>query len=168
VIAVNDAYRLAPWADVLYACDARWWLWHSGVPSFTGQKIALHRTLYPSVGVLRNTGESGLETVRRDGVRSGKNSSYQAIGVAVHRGVSRIVLLGVDMMCAPDEASHFFGEHRNKTRPRFDLCLALFDTIAAPLLAAGVSVINCTRRTALQAFPCAPLETVFPDLEAVA
>jgi hypothetical protein len=24
VIAVNDGYRLAPWADVLYACDRRW------------------------------------------------------------------------------------------------------------------------------------------------
>jgi hypothetical protein len=168
VIAVNDAYRLAPWADALYASDARWWAWHGGVPSFSGQKIALARTAYPAVGVLRNTGESGLETDRRDGVRTGKNSVYQAMGVAVHCGVTRIVLLGVDMMCAPDRRSHFFGEHRNKTRPPFDRCLDLFETIAAPLVAAGVSVVNCTRRTALRAFPCQTLESVFPAQEAVA
>ena len=36
VIAVNDAWRLAPWADILYACDGRWWRHHKGVPEFTG------------------------------------------------------------------------------------------------------------------------------------
>ena len=25
VIAINDAYRLVPWADLLYFCDYRWW-----------------------------------------------------------------------------------------------------------------------------------------------
>jgi len=28
VLAINDAYRLAPWADWLYACDDRWWRFH--------------------------------------------------------------------------------------------------------------------------------------------
>jgi len=41
VIAVNDAYRLAPWADILYACEARWWFWHKGVLGFKGVKAAL-------------------------------------------------------------------------------------------------------------------------------
>lgn len=25
VLAINDNYRIAPWADWLYACDGRWW-----------------------------------------------------------------------------------------------------------------------------------------------
>jgi hypothetical protein len=41
VIAINDAYKLAPWADALYACDGLWWRWHKGVPSFDGPKFAL-------------------------------------------------------------------------------------------------------------------------------
>ena len=28
VIAVNDAYRLAPFADVCYFADSEWWGWH--------------------------------------------------------------------------------------------------------------------------------------------
>src|SRR5690349_3855481 len=27
VIAINDAYLMAPWADVLYFADPRWWDW---------------------------------------------------------------------------------------------------------------------------------------------
>src|SRR4051794_36846444 len=25
VIVINTSFRMAPWADVLYACDAGWW-----------------------------------------------------------------------------------------------------------------------------------------------
>ena len=40
-IAVNAAYKLAPWADVLYGCDGgKFWKWHKGVPSFHGLKYA--------------------------------------------------------------------------------------------------------------------------------
>ena len=37
VIAINDAWRVAPWADVLYGCDGRWWRKHGGVPGFGGR-----------------------------------------------------------------------------------------------------------------------------------
>ena len=40
-IAINDAWRLAPWADVLYACDGRWWRKHKGVPAFKNLKVTL-------------------------------------------------------------------------------------------------------------------------------
>jgi hypothetical protein len=29
MIVVNDGYRIAPWADVLYFCDCKWWKWHA-------------------------------------------------------------------------------------------------------------------------------------------
>ena len=28
VIVINTSYWLAPWADILYACDGHWWDWH--------------------------------------------------------------------------------------------------------------------------------------------
>src|ERR1051325_7861339 len=40
VIAVSDAHRFAPWADILYSCDAAWWRHHRGVPGFRGERIA--------------------------------------------------------------------------------------------------------------------------------
>jgi hypothetical protein len=152
VIAVNDAHRLAPWADVLYACDAKWWEWNAGVPGFQGLRYTLQPRAARWATVLRKTGEHGLE-LDPGGVRTGKNSGYQAINVAVHLGARRILLLGYDM-----RGDHFFGSHPDKSRPPFLLCLPIFDTLVAPLRAHGVEVCNCSRRTALRAFPCLTLE----------
>lgn len=154
-IAINDAYRLAPDADVLYGCDARWWGWHGGVPGFAGLKYALARkdTTFPAdVQVLANTGESGLE-LDPSGLRTGRNSGYQAINLAVHLGATRILLLGYDMGQAPGQPSHFFGEHPTNQALPFALFLNQFPSIVAPLEARGVEVINCSRQTALTCFP---------------
>jgi hypothetical protein len=64
VIAVNDAYRLAPFADVLYACDEKWWKWHQGVPSFTGLKygMAIRPGKYPDVQRLHGYRRRGTGT----------------------------------------------------------------------------------------------------------
>lgn len=155
VIAVNDAYRVAPWADVLYACDDKWWRWHQGVPVFQGRKLSIKCKSYHDVERLCNTGAEGLETERRDGVRTGRNSGYQAIGVAVLLGATRIVLLGYDM-----RGDHFFGAHPDGSRPPFALCLAVFQTMVQPLRDAGVEVINCTRESALTCFPRQSLHEV--------
>jgi hypothetical protein len=165
VIAISDAYQLAPWADVLYACDSKWWHWHKrkGAWEFPGMKFgcmhknATHAPDHPAgVVVLRSTGRTGLETDPRY-VRDGGNSGYQAIHVAVHLGASRIVLLGYDM-----HGSHFFGSHQDHSRPSFGSCLAAFATLVEPLRAAGVEVVNCTRKTALEAFPRLSLEEALP------
>jgi hypothetical protein len=159
VIAVNDAYRLAPWADVLYACDAKWWTWRKGVPEFTGLRYTLQAQAckFPNVQLLRQTGPAGLE-LDPTGVRTGKNSGYQAINLAVHLGAKRIILLGYDM-----RGNHFFGSHPDGSRPPFAYCIPKFKTLLEPLRALGVEVINCTRKTALDAFPRQPLEAVFAE-----
>jgi hypothetical protein len=40
VIAINNSWRLAPWADALYGCDYTWWHANRGVPEFAGLKIS--------------------------------------------------------------------------------------------------------------------------------
>lgn len=167
VIAVNDAYRLAPWADVLYACDAKWWTWHNGVPTFAGLKFALEAPAgdWLGVEVLRNTGYSGLETAR-DGLKTGRNSGYQAINLAVHLGAARIVLLGFDMGLDVDGRSHWFGEHPEPMASPYDQMIELFRTLPEPLKAAGVEIVNCSRRTRLDAFRIADLETVLAEVAA--
>ncbi len=128
VICVNDSWRLAPWADALYACDPAWWRWHDGVKSFDGPKWSIAheawsdrlRKSFPDVARLKNTGETGLE-VDPAGLRTGRNSGYQAINLAVHYGARRIVLLGYDLQ-RTDGKAHFFGNHpqagQNAPSPR--------------------------------------------------
>ncbi len=157
LIVVNDAYRLAPWADVLYACDAKWWAWHHGAPLFSpGAKVALapQSRAWPGVIVLKHTGREGLET-DPSGLRSGFNSGYQAINLAIHLGAARIVLLGYDM-----HGDHFFGQHRDGSRPPFSACLKAFASLPAALAPLGVEVINATPGSALRVFPLMPLAEV--------
>jgi hypothetical protein len=173
-IAVNDSYKLAPDADVLYAADTRWWGWHKGVqgvhtvgsvkyPAFTGgRRYCLGTVPYPDVQVLRRGPSTGL-TLDPGRVALGLNGAYQAINVAVHLGARRVLLLGVDM-----KGGHFFGHHPNHSGPPFSMCLERFATLVQPLAAAGVEVINCTPGTALKVFPRVALDEALGLVQAVA
>ena len=166
VIAISNAIDLAPWADVLYSCDGKWWTWRQGMPSYTGLKYALKRDArkWASQGVqmLKHAGREGLAKAP-DSLCDGGNSGYQAINLAVHMGAQRILLLGYDM-----RGDHFFGSHADKSRPNFGVCLAMFPTLVKPLAAAGVEVINCTRKTAITCFPRMSLEAALGMPAAVA
>lgn len=165
VIVVNDGYRLAPWADALMASDSAWWALHKGVPSFAGLKYCLEPSARLwGVTVLQNTGEEGLE-LEPTGLRSGRNSGAAAIGLGVHVGAARILLLGYDMQAPDGEArSHWFGAHQTPLRggSPYDLFREKFLTMVAPLAAAGVTVLNCSRSSALEAFPRLSLAEVLP------
>src|SRR4030095_303323 len=104
----------------------------------------------------QNTGTTGLETIP-SGLRTGHNSGYQAINLAVHLGARTIVLLGYDM-----SGDHFFGGHPDHTRPPFQRCLRAFTTLLEPIAALVVTGWNGTRSTSLTCFPQPALEDVIP------
>jgi hypothetical protein len=169
VIAINDAVRWAPWADVLYACDGKWVNQFHGMPKFAGLKYSLTVNLkhWPTWTRLRNDGALGL-CLEPSGLRTGHNSGYQAINLAVHLGARRILLLGYDMMRHSGK-SHFFGEHPPGWTPSpYPQFLRAFASLPQPLAQlGGVQVINCSRVTALKVFPQQSLEDALParDLE---
>lgn len=170
VIAINNAYHLAPWADVLYAADRKWWGWEKGAPTFPGLKYSIApmpATLYPDVQVLRNTGASGLD-LDPTGLRTGMHSGYQVINLAVHLGATRVLLLGYDLDVAPDGRAHWHQPHPDQHRSPYLQMREAFPSLVEPLAAIGVTVINCSRRTALTTFPCAPLADELARLERAA
>ncbi|RMD64399.1 MAG: hypothetical protein D6826_02525, partial [Alphaproteobacteria bacterium] len=170
VIVVNDSWRLAPWADVLYAADWRWWRKHTGVPAFRGLKVTIANghgapLPWPEIKVLENTGIEGFERAP-GGLRTGRNGGYQAINLAVHLGAARVVLLGYDMKPSADGRTHWFGDHEEwPTRPAIyrDVFLPHFDGLARALDEAGIAVVNCTPDSALDVFAKAPLAAVLAD-----
>lgn len=160
VIAINTSYQLAPWADCLYAADKKWIDWHDGVPSFTGPKYSiesLDQTTRPDWQVLRNTGFTGLE-LDPTGLRTGYNSGYQAINLAVHFGAARILLIGYDLSPSPEGRTHWHGDHPDHQPSPYGAMLEAFPSLVSPLKDAGVTVVNCSRRTALGCFPSVALE----------
>lgn len=166
VIAIKEAIHLAPWADVLYAADAKWWRFYQGMPEFVGWKYAIAQSpdqpavdwsQWPDVQVLRNTGAEGLE-LDPTGLRTGYNSGYQAVNLAVHFGAARIVLLGFDCWRGPDGRQNWFDKPGLHVDSPYPLFLQAFASLVEPVKAAGVTVVNASRFTMLRAFPCLSLE----------
>ena len=173
VIAINDAHRLAPWADVLYSSDRRWWNHYRGVPEFQGMKFGIgsgvgKKNSFPSkwqgVTVLRNGGYHGVDK-NPDSLRNGRNSGYAAINLAIHLGAVRILLLGYNMSYRVGKA-HFFGDHPPGLPQSPGLYPGFrrnFEHMVEPLAKLGVEVINCTENTSLMAFPRKPLREVLVE-----
>lgn len=159
VLAIKDAIRLAPWADVLYSCEFKWWRAHPETAAYTGPKYGMEATPgRDDVRVLRNSGDTGLE-IRPNGLKNGRNSGYQAINLAVHFGATTIVLLGYDMHPDVSGKQHWFGGHSYNPHgvPPYQLFLERFDTIVEPLKKAGITVLNATPDSSLRCFPMVSL-----------
>lgn len=156
VIAIKHAIEWAPWADAIYSCgsDAGKW-WQRNGPSLTDY-AGLRYTLDPAAAtwaqVLKNTGFTGLET-DPSGLRTGKNSGYQAINLAAHLGAACIVLLGYDMQTDASGKEHFFGKHWHGQPPALAAFVDLFESLVEPLRVLGIRIINASRETALSVFP---------------
>jgi hypothetical protein len=170
VVAVNDAIRLVPWADVLYSSDRRWWAVvgpSRSVQAYTGIKVSIGWRpgdaspipKHPDVQVLVNTGEAGLEP-DPGGLRTGRHSGYAAINLAVHLGARRILLLGYTLGRVGGQA-HFFGAHpavlHQTTDQQYATFRAAYLSLAPALQQRGIEVVNCTPSTHLHTFPNVPL-----------
>jgi hypothetical protein len=137
VIAVSNAFRMAPWADVLYSADARWWQANPHALGFPGLRLSFEATA--GVTCVRN----GAELI---GPRP-SNSGYHAIKLAHRFGAKRILLLGFD--CKSDgRKTHYFGQHQKWERAHpYAAWRENFKTIG------HLPVINCTPGSALECFP---------------
>lgn len=157
VYGVNDAYRLAPWIDVLYAADYRWWRWHvekvksvcPGELWTTDERAAKEFDLNWIKSVLQPGFSHDASMIHR-----GHNSGYQAMNLAVIHGFDRLLLLGFDMKSS-DKGQHWFGEHPDSMRCSipFHLMIPAFERIS------GVEIVNCSSDSALTCFPKADIRS---------
>lgn len=164
VIAVNDAHRLLPFADVLYGCDLAWHQHHRFCPDFAGEKWTSHslspkndkRPMPDGFYIIEGRDAPGFS---RDPARIhyGNNSGYQAVNLAILFGADPIVLVGFDMR-EVDRKRHFFGSHPAPLRDghAFGPWISNFDR-AAKMLGNSPQIINATPGSALTCFPMMPL-----------
>lgn len=136
VIAVSDAWQLAPWAEVMVSTDAAWWNAHPEALEFAGEKY----TAAPTWRAI-----PGVQHIAPDGIlNTGSNSGLLGCHVAYKKGATKIVLCGFDM-----GGTHYFGPHPaglvNTPPQRFCAFKKQFAAWKPP----GIDVVNCTPGSAL-------------------
>lgn len=166
VVAVNDAYRLLPWAEVKYACDQAWWeIHHKNVLS--GERWTSHslspkndkRAISDQLGLMVIEGRNGDGFSHDPAViHYASNSGFQAVNLALLFGADPIILVGFDMR-EVDRKRHFFGNHKAPLRDghQFGPWIASFAR-AAKTLGDSPRIINATPGSALTCFPMLPLD----------
>lgn len=101
-IAIKESGQLAPWADVLLAYDASWWMAHPEALAFPGLKISGQETACDGVVYV----PTAREKVR---LREGweveiASAGLMAVRMALGAGATRLVLFGFD-----GGTGHWFG-----------------------------------------------------------
>lgn len=147
-VVTNTTFRIAPWADILFGFDGRWWAAHIAevrAAGFTGRLIC------NAPGAEKH----GVEVVHKlKWFRVYGNSGACAISLAIAAGAKRIVLLGYDCSRGPKREWHWHGDHP----AGMSNCASMskwpwqFGKLADWARAEGVQIINASRQTALKCF----------------
>lgn len=148
VIAVNNTYERARWADYLFALDKDWWKHYKAQEKFKGKLYSVHNNL------------KGVEKAPFDiaTVNKVRNSGGVAMMLAKYLGATKIILAGYDL-----KAGRFGKKHWHKDHPRplhnitnIEDWPKNFAKVADEFT--GIDVVNCSPDTALKLYRLAPLE----------
>lgn len=157
-IVINTSFRLAPWADMLFAADSDWWLHpdNDDAFKFKGLKVSSSQTHIEGVLRLRVTGNKGYDP-DPSCIRTGKSSAYQAIHIAMRAGAKKILLCGVNMT-GPNWHGRHPNELRNTEEEQYAMYREFMASLVMPAFYLGVDVVNVTPNSALKCFRVSVLE----------
>lgn len=161
VIAVNRAIDLAPWADILYASDVSWWRRYN--PEwFTGEKLTIneHGEKFGATVIPFEDGDGFGRSI----IRTGYNSGFQALNLAIVRRYDPIILLGYDFQRTGGRA-HCHEDYPEGMGNAGPVALWLRTMERAAGDTHGCRVINCSRETAITGFPRMSLEECLDRLD---
>lgn len=161
VIAINTSFRRAAFADMLYACDTKWWdTYYDEVIRTVATETLLFTQDKPAaqkyrLGYIASAPTRGLS--RKPGlIHQGMSSGFQAINLAFLAGVRDFVLLGYDC-----KGTHWHGDHPAPLKANLPHArwIEHFAALARDLRDEGVRVVNCSPDTAIpeSTFPRADL-----------
>ena len=169
IIAVNQAFRSAPFADVLYFGDGQFYKDNLiDIRGFGGLIVSSYAQI-PGIGKgwpgVRRVGRSipyGIQSEKQGHVAWNNNSGASAINVAYWLGAERIVLLGFDMKPSQGR-KHSWHDHYPK-RPRnwnpYPRHMIGWPTIHEDAKKLGIEILNCNEDSAIKEFPIVALKDI--------
>lgn len=165
VIVVNRAFQKLPNAEVVYFSDVRFFnMYETELLKHDATLISGSRLDHASVEKYSLTGIKGLD-LTPGCLRSGNNSGYAAINLAVHKFAKRIILLGFDMKFSNDhhhwhDGYHMKGNQLVERERKFSKMIPYFKYLVEPLNDLGIEIINACPDSALEAFPKATINEI--------
>lgn len=162
VIVVNSSYELAPWADILFFGDTRWWTIHAPkVMKLPIRVVTCSNVRHRKVLFLARSRPPEFSTDRSK-VSMRRTSLTAAINLAAHMiGKGKIVLLGADGKKGEDGKTHHHSPHPWPPRPgcweaqRKDLAM-----IAPKAAGRGIEIVNASPGSAWDIWPIVELTDV--------
>ena len=156
VLAINNAWELAPHADLLYFADRRWYEWNRDALSwFRGAYMVTRSNIPPRDGGPRRKDVVKIDRCHQPlshdpskiaGWCSGSNS----LNIAYLAGAKEVVLLGFNMT-----PGNWHNKHRvpQKTSHLVDRFIPSMYDMAKELSRTNMKVYNATPGSALECFP---------------
>lgn len=157
-LVCNNNFRLAPWADLLYAMDAAWWR-HYGKEAretFKGELWSHVRA-------------EGCNHTKGDLYPKGYgNSGSYLVSLAIVSQASTILLTGYDCCFAASGAKHHHPDHPKELGNcgRIASWPYHFELVSKYARTHNVRIVNCSRSTELKCFERGVLEEELAKLHA--
>jgi hypothetical protein len=158
VIAVNNAYKLAPWIPVMFFGDCRWLA--------SNREALLHFAGLKVTTCEQHAGKPGIKVIKRRNSPQGLStdpgivvwnlsSGACAINLAMHFGVKKIVLLGFDMKVVDSRHNWHddYAQSANRKRNPYPRFMRTFPAIAEGLKRRRIECVNACLDSALEVFP---------------
>jgi hypothetical protein len=149
VIVANTTFRIAPWADAIFAMDRQWWDTYGKevLRDFKGAR-------YSSNTVISNLNVTRLPP---SAFKPFGNSGAGCIALAHQGEAAKVIMLGYDCQYTGGQR-HWHGDHPTNlgNAGSINKWPAKFAELKKSL--GSLEVINASRETALDCFPRANLE----------
>lgn len=184
VFTINNSFEKVAQTDVQLSCDGPWWRYYWPRWKELRELPAMMFTWYPELA--EQFGIEYIQAIVKNGlstdpgvVHINHGSGPMMINLALHFGISRLLLIGHDMKFASDynaakrdpgsSPRHYFGEYPDvlqhwpsvKVKQGvLDGLITAYNGIQNDIYNRGIplEIINCTPGSALTSFPTSTLE----------
>lgn len=170
IIAINMAYRLGDWVDVLFFGDDGFWANNKNdILNFQGLRVTCARNIEGLLQrrikvMLRDPSKPVGISTKAGAVGWNKNSGAASISLAAQFGVKQIILLGFDMKLDGKQNQHwhkFYGGNKKTVAGTFKMHKRGFPAIAEDAQRLGIEILNASPESTITEFKKVSIKNIF-------
>ncbi len=159
IIAINRAFEVLPWAQVLYWTDPEFYLTQKNeIDEFAGLKVCSKELKQKTTDIHILKGYNGKQLDMREGhICHGNNSGFGALNLAVKLGAKKVMLLGFDGHAQQKQTHWHNGYNKQLNKTVYRRLDKLFKGAVSQLVELNVEVVNLNSESSIRCFPFSTL-----------